>query len=53
MARGNQIFWRIAAWTWGLSHVDQQYDNELYDKAAVLYAKVIGNDFTGPDLHKD
>ena len=51
--RANQIYWRMADWIWGLSRVDVDYDNSLYDKAKKLYYMMWYNAFTGPDTSTD
>lgn len=59
--RSNPVLWRITEWLYSNLDLQISYWNEIsqvrknayYDKVAVLYAKIINNDFTGTDNHKD
>lgn len=56
--RANPLIWKIAEWihyqmTPGSMLSWDTTKNFMYDKAAVLYAKILNNDFVGPDNHAD
>lgn len=58
--RANPLLWRLAEWMYSelvgeisWNGLSQGMKNGYYDKASVLYGKVINNDFTSEDNHKD